>query len=78
LLALGWLFSLSFSFGGNCKAVSLEQVLSEWVAPTIALHIVTAPHRARPMRVQLLIDCLARCFANASWGHQMNVDETGW
>ncbi len=51
----------------------LEQVLPEWVSPPIALHIVTPPHRARPMRVQLLIDYLAHCFANAPWAQKTPV-----
>jgi hypothetical protein len=45
----------------------LEERDAEWVAPSIAMHIVTPPHRARPMRVQLLIDYLAQTLAHAPW-----------
>ena len=78
LAGLGLALQPEFLVWEELRIGKLEQVLSEWVAPPIALHIVTPPHRARPMRVQLLIDYLARCFANAAWVHRTNVDEPGW
>ena len=78
LAGLGLALQPEFLVWEELQSGKLEQVLSEWIAPPIALHIVTPPHRARPMRVQLLIDYLARCFANAAWVHRMNVDESGW
>lgn len=45
----------------------LELVLPEWQVPPIALHIVTPPGRARPARVQALIDYLVLQFQRAPW-----------
>jgi DNA-binding transcriptional LysR family regulator len=45
----------------------LEVVMPEWSPPLIALHVVTPPGRARPVRVQVLIDYLAERFENAPW-----------
>lgn len=46
---------------------SLVNVMPEWAAPSIAMSIVTPPQRARPRRVQLLIDYLAQSLAHAPW-----------
>jgi DNA-binding transcriptional LysR family regulator len=46
---------------------TLEAVMTDWVAPPIALHIVTPPSRARAARVEALIAFLAERFGNASW-----------
>ena len=48
---------------------SLEAVMPDWYVPSIALHIVTPPHRARPARVELLIEFLAERLASAPWAH---------
>ena len=45
----------------------LEAVLTDWVPPPIALHIVTPPGRQRPARVDLLIEYLAATFARSPW-----------
>jgi DNA-binding transcriptional LysR family regulator len=48
----------------------LETALDDWQVPPIALHIVTPPGRARPARVQALIEFLASHFAQAPWAHE--------
>jgi DNA-binding transcriptional LysR family regulator len=48
----------------------LETTLDDWQVPPIALHIVTPPGRARPARVQALIEFLAVHFAQAPWAHK--------
>ena len=45
----------------------MVNVMPQWTAPPIALHIVTPPSRARPARVQVLIDYMAKQFARAPW-----------
>jgi DNA-binding transcriptional LysR family regulator len=74
---LGLALQPEFLVWEELQSGKLEQVMPDWVAPPIALHIVTPPHRARPMRVQLLIDYLARCFINAPWAHQTQMGERG-
>lgn len=49
----------------------LETVMPDWYAPHIALHIVTPPNRARPARVELLIEYLARRLASAPWAQPL-------
>ena len=49
---------------------TLEHVMPEWEVAPISMNIVTPPHRARTMRVQLLIDYLARTLAHAPWAVQ--------
>jgi DNA-binding transcriptional LysR family regulator len=44
--------------------------MDDWQVPSIALHIVTPPGRARPARVHALIDFLAAHFALAPWAHE--------
>ena len=48
----------------------LQTVLDDWQVPSIALHIVTPPGRARPARVQALIEFLAHHFALAPWAYE--------
>lgn len=49
----------------------LETVMPDWYAPHIALHIVTPPNRARPARVELLIEYLAQRLASAPWAQPL-------
>jgi DNA-binding transcriptional LysR family regulator len=49
----------------------LETALDDWQIPPIALHIVTPPGRARPARVQALIEFLANHFAQAPWAQEV-------
>jgi DNA-binding transcriptional LysR family regulator len=67
LAGLGLALQPEFLVWKELKNGTLENVMPEWVAPSIAMHIVTPPHRARPMRVQLLIDYLAQTLAHAPW-----------
>lgn len=45
----------------------LQTTLDGWQVDPIALHIVTSPQRARPARVQALIEYLAAHFTAAPW-----------
>ncbi|WP_369573021.1 LysR substrate-binding domain-containing protein [Acidithiobacillus sp. IBUN Pt1247-S3] len=67
LAGLGLALQPEFLVWEQLRDGRLEQVMPEWVAPPIALHILTPPQRARPLRVDLMIDFLARRFANAPW-----------
>ena len=51
----------------DLQSGALETALDGWQVPPIALHIVTPPGRARPARVQALIEFLASHFAQAPW-----------
>lgn len=67
LAGLGLALQPEFLVWEHLASGLLETVMPDWQAPPIALHIVTPPHRARPMRVQLLIDYLAQQLASAPW-----------
>jgi DNA-binding transcriptional LysR family regulator len=45
----------------------LEVGLPEWAARPLGLHLVMPPSPLRPLRVQVLIDYLARTLAHAPW-----------
>ncbi|MFT4191306.1 MAG: LysR family transcriptional regulator [Comamonas sp.] len=51
----------------DLRSGAIQATLEDWPVPPIALHIVTPPGRARPLRVQALIDFLAAEFAGAPW-----------
>lgn len=46
---------------------SLEVAMPDWTAPPLALHLVMPPATLRPLRVQAVIDHLARALAQAPW-----------
>jgi DNA-binding transcriptional LysR family regulator len=56
-----------FTVWEDMAAGRLEQVLTEWSLPPIALHMVTPPGGLRPMRVGVLIDFLVKRLAAAPW-----------
>lgn len=64
---LGLALQPEFLVWEHLKSGTLESVMPDWFSPAIALHIVTPPHRARPARVQLLIEFLAQRLASAPW-----------
>ncbi|MBV9747732.1 MAG: LysR family transcriptional regulator [Acetobacteraceae bacterium] len=45
----------------------LEVAMPEWSAPPLGLHLVMPPSPLRPLRVQVLIDHLARALARTPW-----------
>ncbi len=45
----------------------LEEVLSDWVIPSAAVHVITPPGRARPARVRVLLEFLREQFAKQPW-----------
>ena len=73
LAGLGLALQPEFLVWEHLESGLLETVMPDWQAPPIALHIVTPPHRARPMRVQLLIEYLAQRLASAPWAQPVTV-----
>ncbi len=71
LAGLGLALQPEFLVWEHINAGTLETVMPEWYAPHIALHIVTPPHRARPARVELLIEYLAKRLASAPWAQPL-------
>jgi DNA-binding transcriptional LysR family regulator len=67
LAGLGLAVQPEFTVWGDMAAGRLEQVLTEWSLPPIALHMVTPPGGLRPARVGVLIDFLVRRLAAAPW-----------
>lgn len=49
------------------KARALEVAMPEWSAPPLALHLLMPPSPLRPLRVQVLIDYLAKALAAPPW-----------
>jgi DNA-binding transcriptional LysR family regulator len=56
-----------FTVWSDIKERRLESVLTDWLPPPGGLHLVTPPGSMRPLRVQLLIDFLARRYARMPW-----------
>ena len=71
LAGLGLALQPEFLVWEHVNNGSLETVMPDWFAPHIALHIVTPPHRARPARVELLIEYLAQRLASAPWAQPL-------
>ena len=67
LAGLGLAVQPEFTVWGDMAAGRLEQVLTEWSLPPIALHMVTPPGGLRPARVGVLIDFLVKRLAAAPW-----------
>lgn len=64
---LGLAMQPEFLAWEDLRAGRIETAMEDWLAPTVALHIVTPPGRARPARVQALIAFLVQHFADAPW-----------
>jgi DNA-binding transcriptional LysR family regulator len=75
LAGLGLALQPEFLVWRELKSGTLESVMPEWAPSPIAMHIVTPSHRARPKRVQLLIEYLRRRLAQAPWAIQPHVSE---
>lgn len=65
---LGLALQPEFLVWEDLQSGALRTAMDDWQAPSIALHVVTPPGRARPARVQALIDFLAARFGHAPWG----------
>lgn len=50
---------------------ALEIAMPGWYAPPLALHLVMPPSPLRPLRVQMLIDYLARALARPPWASEV-------
>jgi DNA-binding transcriptional LysR family regulator len=64
---LGLALQPEFLAWSDLQAGAIETTMDAWQVPSIALHIVTPPGRAKPARVQALIEFLAGHFARAPW-----------
>lgn len=71
---LGLAMQPEFLAWEDLQAGVLQTTLDDWQAPSIALHIVTPPGRAKPARVQALIEFLASQLARAPWVVQSGGD----
>jgi len=49
------------------QAGTLEVAMPEWSVPPLALHLLMPPSPLRPLRVQALIDYLAKALATPPW-----------
>lgn len=67
---LGLAIQPEFLCWDDLQSGALEATLADWQVPPIALHIVMPPGRARPARVQALVEFLAGHFARAPWARQ--------
>jgi DNA-binding transcriptional LysR family regulator len=67
---LGLAIQPEFLCWDDLQSGALEATLADWQVPPIALHIVMPPGRARPARVQALVDFLAGHFAQAPWARE--------
>ena len=67
LAGLGLAVQPEFTVWEDLAAGRLEQVLTEWSLPLIALHMVTPPGGLRPARVGVLIDFLVKRLAAEPW-----------
>ncbi len=47
----------------------LEEVLPEWSRPSVPVHLITPPGRARPARVRVLLEFLREHFSKQPWAH---------
>ena len=64
---LGLAMQPEFLAWDDLREGRVQCTLADWEAPSIALHLVTPPGRAKPARVQSLIAFLADHFARAPW-----------
>ena len=46
----------------------LEVAMPDWAPPLLGLYLLTPPSALRPLRVQVLVDHLARSLASPPWG----------
>ncbi|RZL03911.1 MAG: LysR family transcriptional regulator [Rubrivivax sp.] len=64
---LGLALQPEFLAWEDLQSGALQTTMVDWQVPSIALHIVSPPGRAKPARVQALVEFLARHFAEAPW-----------
>lgn len=70
---LGLALQPEFLAWDDLQAGLLQSTLDDWEVPPLALHLVTPPGRARPARVDALIEHLAQHFVQAPWARERRV-----
>lgn len=68
---LGLAMQPEFLTQEDLKSGVLQTTLDDWSVPSIALHVVTPPGRARPVRVQAFIEFLVEQFSHAPWAESV-------
>ncbi len=56
-----------FLVSRELQAGTLEVAMPDWSPPVLGLHLLMPPSPLRPMRVQVLIQHLARSLAQPPW-----------
>lgn len=64
---LGLALQPEFLAWEDLQSGAIQTTMADWQVRSIALHIVSPPGRAKPARVQALVEFLARHFAEAPW-----------
>lgn len=69
---LGLAMQPEFLVWDDLRTGRVEATLTDWMIDPIALHIVTPPGRAKPARVQALIQFFTETFGGAPWAKDVN------
>ncbi len=75
LAGLGLAVQPEFLVWEDIAAGRLQSVMTDWTMPSVALNIVTPPSTHRPVRVDAVIELLARRLAGTAWAHPASGGE---
>jgi DNA-binding transcriptional LysR family regulator len=67
---LGLALQPEFLVAKEIRDGSLEIAMPDWTVPSLGLHLLMPPSSLRPLRVQVLVDYLAKSLARTDWGAQ--------
>jgi DNA-binding transcriptional LysR family regulator len=72
LAGLGLAVQPEFLVWKDLAAGRLQAAMTEWSMPRVALNIVMPPSSHRPVRVDAVIDFLARHLSGAAWAQPVS------